>query len=266
VHLEVIVGLEDRERIGRLVQGRNTSRQVKPWTIADFQGKFDWIKEVLEAESDFKGKVGYEENAATAVNILEVLAILTLFHPIYDEKGKAPTVAYSSKGRMDKNLADEKTAPGYRALAPLLKDILRLHDHVYAGFSGKYDEARPGGRLGRWGKADNRLFPETNKPLPLTGSIAEHSVPTGVLYPLLASLRALIKYDGNKATWRMNPFEFFDKYGQELVDNIFSQLEVFRNNPNTLGKSKTVYTALHDRARLLVAEAELDSRGVEHKK
>jgi hypothetical protein len=259
VHLEVIVGLVDRDRIARLVQGRNTSRQVKPWTIADFKGSFDWIKEILESDESLKGKIGYEENAATPVNILEVLAILTLFHPLYDGKGKAPTVAYSSKGRMDKRLTDENAAPGYRILGAILTDILKLHDHVYARFHQKYREAVPGGRLGRRGKNEDRVFPKSPKALPLTGVKVQYQVPTGVLYPLLASLRALVRFpkeDQKAATWRMDPFEFFDKNGAELMENLISQLEVLQNNPQTMGKTKTVYTALHDRARLLVADAE----------
>jgi hypothetical protein len=146
------------------VQGRNTSRQVKSWTIADFKGSFDWIKDILDArDSEFRGMIGYEENAAASVNILEVLAILTLFHPMYDSKGKAPTIAYSSKGRMDQRLTDENAAPGYRLLAPILKDILRLHDHVYSTFHEKYSEAVPGGKLGRRGKTENRIFPKSKR-------------------------------------------------------------------------------------------------------
>jgi len=42
------------------------------------------------------------------------------------KNGKAPTVAYSSKGRMDARLNDVKLQPGYKALAPLMEDILNL--------------------------------------------------------------------------------------------------------------------------------------------
>ena len=261
VHLEVIVGLDERDRIVRLVQGRNTSRQVKSWTMSDFKGNFDWIKQILESEGNqFRGKVGYEENAAAPVNILEVLAILTLFHQAYDNRGKAPTVAYSSKGRMDSRLTDAAIAPGYKVLGPILQDILRLHDHVYANFHIKYTAAFPGGKLGRRGKTDNRLFPRSPKTLPLTGLRSEYQIPTGALYPLLASMRALVRFpkDGETggASWRMDPLRFFDENGAELMENLISQLEVVQNNPQTLGKTKTVYTALHDRVRLLVAEAE----------
>jgi hypothetical protein len=258
IHLEIIVGLEDRDRIRQLVQGRNTSKQVRSWTIADFKGDFNWIKDVLEApDSDFKGRIGYEENSGAPVNVLEILAILTLFHQAYDAKSKAPTVAYSSKGRMDTRLADENLAPGYRALASIVKDILHLHDYVYSKFHTVYKEARPGGKLGRRGSRDDRIFPRTPKDLPLSGRRSEYVVPSGVLYPLLASLRALVQYNQNgRAEWRMDPIKFFDKFGAELMDNLLEQLGVVGDNPQTLGKTKTVYTALHNQAKLLVAEVE----------
>lgn len=260
VHLEVIVGLEDRNRIARLVQGRNTSRQVKSWTIADFQGKFDWIKDVLQKDGcPFKDKVGFEENAGKDVNILEILAIMTLFHPDYNEKGKAPTVAYSSKGRMDKNFTDPNRSKGYKLLEPVLLDILQLHDEIYTLFHEKYKEERPQGKLGRRGKAGNRIFDSKNHNLPLTGKQAKYVVPSGILYPLLSSFRALLRFPdegeaNGKTKWRIDPLEFFDINGAELIDELIEQLEALQNNPQTVGKSKMVYTALHNHARVLVTE------------
>jgi hypothetical protein len=62
----------------------------------------------------------------------------------------------------------------------------------------------------------------------------------------------------------MDPVVFFDKNGAELMENLISQLEVLQNNPQTMGKTKTVYIALHDRARLLIADAELASNAKEN--
>lgn len=264
IHLEVIVDLEDRDRIRQLVQGRNTSKQVKTWTIADFKGDFRWIKDVLEAPSSrFKGRVGYEENAGLPVNILEVLAILTLFHRDYDQNNKAPTVAYSSKGRMDVRLTDPEVAPGYRALAPILGDILTLHDYIYATFGDAYKRAVPGGRLGRRGPTDNRIIPSVTKTLPLTGKQSKYIVPSGVLYPILASLRALVSYDNQgNAYWRVDPFKFYDKYGHILMENLIEYLNQAQNNPQTLGKSKIAYTGLYNQAKLLLTEAEAEAGGM----
>jgi hypothetical protein len=65
----------------------------------------------------------------------------------------------------------------------------------------------------------------------------------------------LVGYDKTgKAYWKSDPIRFFEKYGGELVATLIEHLEMFGGNPNTAGKKKPVYTALHDRARLLLSE------------
>jgi hypothetical protein len=259
IHIEIIVGLTSRDRIGVLAQGRNTSRQVKSWSLADFRGAFDWIRDILEAPgSKFQGRIGYEENAGKEINILDVISFMTLFSREWDDKAaglkrNAPTVAYSSKGRMDTRLQDPKLAPFYSALAPILEGILRLHDYVYARFEGAYKTAMGGGKLGRRrgveSRSDNPIV------LPLTGSKSNYDIPNGYLFPLLASFRALVEYDDNgQAGWKSNPFTFFDDSGPELIQVLIEQVDNLGGNPQMAGKSRAVYTSLHDRAKLLVAE------------
>lgn len=75
------------------------------------------------------------------------------------------------------------------------------------------------------------------------------------IFPLLASLRALVGYDKTgKAYWKSDAVRFFEKYGGELVATLIEQLEMLGGNPQTAGKKKPVYTALHDRSRLLLSD------------
>jgi hypothetical protein len=260
IHLEVIVGLEDRERIASLVQGRNTSRQVKGWSMENFRGAFEWVKNILEDEkSIFRGKIGYEENSSQDTNILDVLSLATLFHPEFDESDggdKAPTVAYANKGRMDIRLADENLIKGYKGLAPILEDILKLHDHVYANFEYAYEKVFGAkARLGRREGIQSRLLGEPYE-LSLTGLKSNYVIPSGFIFPLLASFRALVSYKGGKAHWKVDPFEFFDKYGNKLVGELMEQVEAQGGNPNVAGKRKLVYTALHTKASLYLSKAQ----------
>ncbi len=257
VHVEVVVGVNDRNRIGALARARNTSRQVKSWSMSDFEGAFDWIRDVLEREhGPFAGRVGYEENAGKDVTILDVLSLLTLFHQEYDRKGenergnKAPTVAYSSKGQMDMRLKNKELLPGYMALAPIMEDILRLHDVVHIEFEGAYGEVRgPNHKLGkRQGVTTKEVV------LPLTGSKVSYDLPSGMIFPLLASLRVLVKYEKGKAQWVRNPSEFFHVHRADLVETLIDQVELLGGNPQTAGKKKAVYTAVHSKAKNLLAD------------
>jgi hypothetical protein len=259
-HVEVIVGLSNKDRIGMLARGRNTSRQVKSWSLADFQGAFDWIRDILDAPgSKFKGRIGYEENAGAEVNILDVLSLMTLFSREWDDKAaglkrRAPTVAYSSKGRMDARLQDPGLAPHYKALAAILEDILKLHDYIYARFEDAYKTAMGGGKLGRRRGVESR--PHDPVVLPLTGSKANYDIPNGYIFPLLAAFRALVGYRGEgQAEWKSSPFKFFDASGPELIQVLIEQIDNLGGVPQLAGKSRAVYTSLHDRAKLLIAGA-----------
>jgi hypothetical protein len=253
--VEVIVGINGRDRIGVIARGRNTSRQVKSWSLADFKGAFDWIRDILERNPVFAGRVGYEENAGKPVTVLDVISLMTLFSREWDEKGtglkrKAPAVAYSSKGRMDARLQDPKLAPYYVALSSILEDILKLHDHVYVEFSDAYKTAMNGGKLGRRRGVENQPIK-----LPLTGADAPYELTNGYVFPLLAAFRALVEYstDG-KAKWKIDPFKFFETQGLEWVSVLIEQVDNLGGSPQLAGKSRAVYTSLHDRAKLLVAD------------
>ncbi len=257
IHLEVIVNLTDRTRLANLVEGRNTSRQVKGWSMADFKGEFDWLKAIIDAtNSPFMGKVGYEENSSQDLNILDILSVLTLFHPEFDEEDemgqeKAPVMAYANKGRMDARLADNKLREGYKKLTPIVGDILKLWEYTYANFEAAYDAAF--GVKSRLGRREG-VIPVHDNPieLPLTGLKSNYKLPAGYVFPLLAGFRALVKYNGSKVGWAVDPFAFFDKYGKRLVSELMSQVEGQGGNPNVAGKRKLVYTAIHAKAQIFL--------------
>ncbi len=252
-HIEVIVGTSDRDRIGRLSYARNKSMAVKEWSMADFNGAFDWISGRLERDKGpFKGRIGYEENAGKDVTVLDVLSLLTLFHKEYSDGGtKAPTVAYSNKGRMDSRLKDVDHQAGYKALGSLLEDILKLHDYVHEKFIDTYKQLKPTGRPGRRNGIESK--PTT---LSLTGTKVTHEISGGLIFPLLASMRVLIEYDSSgKVRWKKDPFVFFERNRAVLMDRLLNIYEeAFGGNPNSVGKKKTAYTFLYDKAQNLLNE------------
>ena len=258
VHIEVIIGIhDDLARIHSIVKGRNTSIQVKSWSLADFRGAFNWLKEILDAEtSPVRNKIGYDENSPGEKNILDILSVLTLFIHFYDEKTgsksanqKAPTIAYSSKGRMDKHF--EKNVKYYEDLRPIIIDIIELYEYVVSKFEKAYSDSKDGKH--RLGARQGVVPLKTQIKLPLTGLKTKYIIPSGLIFPLVASLRALVEYDqSGLAFWKMNPRKFFDEYGGELVSCLNGLWEALGNNPNTCGKKPIVYTSIHDRAKNIV--------------
>lgn len=261
VHLEVITGLTDHDRIAWLVEGRNTSRQVKGWSMSDFRGQFDWLREILETEdSPFRGKIGWEENSGKSWNVLDVISIATLFHRFWDEgedeEAKAPIIAYASKGKLDTKLTSEEMQNGYQSLATILHDLLQLHDYVYTSFEEKYNMAFKGkAKLGKRAGFRSKLLKDKKHRLYLTGMESNYVIDNGILYPILASLRVLVRYGRDSlAAWKRNPFKFFEEHGHKLIRHLIDQLEANNHSPNKLGKSKTAYIALEREAKLLLTK------------
>lgn len=257
-NLDVVVGLQEPDRIAKLVAGRNRSVQVREWSLADFKGQFDWLKAAIERPGGpFNGRIGWEENAGLPFTVLDVISLMTLFHPAYGNasgRRKAPTVAFSSKGTADRRLIDEKMAPGYQQLRPVLEDILTLHDYVHSHFDQAYERYNKeyhnkGSKLGKRKGVESKKMT-----LPLTGMESEYRIDKGLLFPLLNALRALLKFDNGNARWAASPQDFFDRYGFELMSTLIEHYELARGNPATVGKTALVYTALYNQAQLFLGE------------
>ncbi len=246
VHLEIFVNLEDRETIAEFVEARNTSRQVKKFSISNFRGHFDWLKEVLE-NSEFKGKIGETENTDKPIDILDVISNITLFHPnLSENESFNPSVAYASRSRLDNMFVDEHLDSGYKALAPIVTDILKLRDEIYVTFNEAYEQANPDARLARRKGFDARVHT-----LPLTGREAQYKIPNAFIMVLLSAFRALVKIEDGKAVWVSSPFEFWHKHGSKLVKELLRQAKAVGNSQNMLGKSEIAYSALYREAKLI---------------
>jgi hypothetical protein len=263
-NMDVVVGLTDLDRVAKLVQGRNRSVQVKEWSLNDFRGGFDWLKDHIDRpDGPFKGKIGWEENSPAPLSVLDLISLMTLFHPAYSGRANRrrgqPTAAFSSKGTADKRFLDAEMAAGYLALKPVLEDILRLHDHVYAEFEPAYetynrDVHGRGAKLGRRRGVEARAIV-----LPLTETRSEYRVEKGLLFPLLAAHRSLLHYTNGAAEWREVPIHFFDVYGPDLVGRLFDEYEKLGKNPAAVGKNRSVYETLFEKAENLLVNSPADA-------
>ncbi len=251
-HLEILEGIHNKAKISDLSTARNTSRQLKSFSMESFKGTLDFLKNILE-KGPFKGKIAWDEYAR-GVSIVDILAVINLMHPHYDKQtddGNAPTISYSSKSKVIEKLDNEDFLKGFKNLAPLVEDILSLHDYIYITFPETYEKAfaktKLGRRVGFNPRHDNPIV------LPLTGAKAEYEIASSFIMPILASLRALIKYDGDIPSWTRPPIEFFNQYGPNLVRSIIQHSNRV-GSPTMLGKDKTTYESLHKDVRLLLME------------
>jgi len=253
VHLEIIAGDIEQDLRIKLAGARNTSEQVKEFSLEDLKGNYDWLKLILDSE--FKSKIRYRENESQPVDIRIVLALLTLFHPRWLEDNKDPIVAYTGKGAVLDLYTDLERGwqEGYKKLAPVVSDILRLYDFIHVGFQTAYKKAYGAdGARAQLGRRKQVIYidkPAKAKILPLTGQRTQYVLPDGWLYPLLGSFRMLLEWPKSgrgEVKWAKDPFDFFSQHGQELVYFLVERSDELGRNPNATGKSKGVWLGLRD--------------------
>jgi hypothetical protein len=261
VKMQILVGVKG-ELLVDIARSLNTSAQVKDESLANLEGSFDWIKEIL-GKTSFGDKIAYRENEDDTlypVDIREVVSLLTLFHPSFQDSETPPMLGYTSKGRcLD---LFRKDPSGFQMLRPIIPDILRMYDYIHLHFATIYreiggfkflDEDKPKTRRSvKLAKVSGVRHIKEGFPLYYYGETAHYLFSDGWLLPVLSSLRAIVSYK-TVAKWKADPFKFFDKVGKGLVQMTLERSVSLGRNPNSVGKDKAHWMSLygHNQTRLL---------------
>jgi len=247
VRLEIIEGQRNLTR--DLARSRNTSQQVKEQSLANLSGRFQWIKDALKPEP-FADSIAYRENELKPIDVREIIALITLFHPQFQSVDNPPLMGYSSKKRCLEMFLDPDYEAGYKFLTPLIGTILKLSDYIEFRFpeiyenSGGYSALMGERAKVRLGKVVEVRKVEAGFTLHYLEQSAYWRFPLGWTTPILAALRGSLDYQtGN---WKANPYELFDKLGKKLVlATLETSRESGRGSPNAVGKNLEHWKKLH---------------------
>lgn len=247
VRYEILTGLTS-DLLVSIAESRNTSVQVKEFSLDNLAGKFKWLKEQLK---DFEQVIAYKENEKKPVNVRDVISLLTLFNiHLYPNGGSQyPTQAYSSKAR-PLELFDEKQET-YQSLRPILKDILKLYDFVRASMMDIYNDE--GGKFRRWESIDHKSKMQFyfDQSLP----DANYKVADGMVLPLLGAFRFLVREKDNEFVWKVDDVrKFYEKFGERLIRVALEGVRSRGNNPNASGKDSTFWEQLYNQVKLAYIE------------
>lgn len=200
VKLEVLVGLNESVSPD-IAGGLNTSVQVQEMTLANLRQEFDWIKELLSDEPYYDAIV-WRENERGKFTVRDILSFMYCFDimqfPNDTSTTKFPVQAYSNKAIVLTDYLNR--VEDYQRLAPVLKDILVLHDML------QKDAAEHLVQLA--GLPEISPLVDSSQRVPLefafSGSEGPYSLASAALYPMLAAFRWLLVIDEESglATWR----------------------------------------------------------------
>ena len=248
VRYEILTGLTS-ELLVKLAESRNTSVQVKDFSLDNLAGKFQWLKEQL---ASYEGVIAYKENEKKPVNVRDVIALLTLFNiGLYSNNASQhPIQAYSSKIR-PLELFDTRQET-FRALAPIMTDVLGLYDYVRAQMKEIYNDE--GGKFRRWESIDHtaKTIFHFDRGLPE----ADYRVADGMVYPLLGAFRFLVRENQNgECVWKVDDVrKFYDRFGERLIRTALEGVRTKGNNPTAAGKDGALWDQLYNQVKLAYFE------------
>lgn len=259
VRLEILEGFSDTEDVVSIVEARNTSTQVKDQSLEELKGHFESIKNVLSNES-YANRIAYKEiefaddGSKKDIDIKEILSYLMCFDTEAFDGKNHPIVAYSGKGSVLNHVKQNQER--LKKFLPLLPQILRMRDVIYAEMPEAYNDA--GGKFGNLTGVIELSKKKNAEPieLPFISKESTYSIPAAFIYPILASLRNLVDCKNDKCSWKRDPEKFFEDMKVELIQRVVDQAKEFRN-PNKLGKSKDTWRSCYDCIALEVLKLKL---------
>lgn len=248
VRYEILAGLSS-ELLVKLAESRNTSVQVKDFSLSNLAGEFEWLKEQL---AEYDDVIAYKENERKSINVRDVIALLTLFNVgIYpNSTPKHPTQAYSSKVRPLELFVSERET--YKALEPIITDILCMYDYVRARMRDIYNDA--GGKFLKWESIDQSSSMAFHFDRDL--SPVDYKVADGMVYPLLGAFRFLVREsEDGKCVWKVDDVRrFYDKFGERLIRTVLEGTRMKGSNPTAAGKDSALWDQLYNQVKLAYFE------------
>jgi hypothetical protein len=268
VEVQVRTGVEDR-LITDIAKGLNTGIQVRPHSLANLSGAYEWIKKEISDEPFFKviswreGDEG-DYDVRDLICVLEALNVIdfpnsSASHPIQAyEKWSVPAAKFVKDYEANRSDLSKST---YHRLRPLLKGALILYDTIRHDFREIHNKS--GGRAGHL-----KIIEEARKgkgfSFPFANLGAEpYRLTKGALFPIFAAFRNCVAVDKTEVKW-VGGFgavlELWQEAGPELVAETFNATRDIGYLPDQIGKSRGHWANLHKTLELRMLRQQLTKK------
>lgn len=243
-----------KEWIPGISEGLNTSVQVQDMSLQNLAGKFAWLKADLKGNKYYP-TIAWSENDPGEVSARDIIALLYMMNlSLFPDSSSHPTAGYEKKS--DALKAFDKDDASFRAMKPVINEILELHDWItYTAVDFYNRGATAAGRKGRGGGL-SFVKSSGRKPfVPIFSSTAdasENKLEDAALYPILAAFRVFLVRDkiSGKYRWR---FDFSDvkeawrELAYELMKATQHTANEFGPSKNAIGKSRLHWDGIYQK-------------------
>lgn len=246
VRLEVMEHSFDPYELATIASSRNTASNVKPYSTAEKKGFFVKIKN--EMLPDFEKHIIWYENREVpndrGLLAVDLIARLNLFNiknnqSEFTQSTDQPNKSATSKTSVFKDW--ESNQDQFHHTYPLVNDIINLEEHILSTFY----KGLPKGFTTL--KVVKKLEPNPKSTIFL-GKEIKWELPKQFLLPILASFRAVIKYDKNvgKIGWYEKPEDVFDKCKKQIFEVILKTYKsTYHNEINRASKDANLWQILY---------------------
>lgn len=233
IRIELLEGYKTREEVVELVEARNTSKQVEEVSLLNLNKKFEWISHAL-ASTPYSDRIAYSENdpkmmsgSKKDITITEVISYLLCFD-VQNETN--PVWVYSQKSKVLDYFAKEENFRRLQKYAFILDRILKLRDLTMKALQVKAIQDLESVRKSRR---------KNGVELPFIDESVPYKIPTAFVYPLLSSLRMLVK-EGSRAEFTSSPEEALKKVSKVYAETVADWMQD-AGTPTKLGKMKSFW-------------------------
>lgn len=268
VQVQIFVGVHDN-MIADIARGLNTGIQVKAHSLDNLAGRYQWVKDELSDEPYFR-EIAWTESDKGEYDVRDLICVLeamnifdfpndSMTHPISTyEKWSVPTAKFSKDH--DEHLSDPENSV-YQRLRPILRDALKLYDHIRGDFRNIYN--REG--VGKGGALDiienakgNRQFKFHFAGLP----DSEYRLTKGAAYPIFAAFRNMVSVDTKTgcAYWEGGfsaVVDLWDKAAPEICRATRQATQDHGHKPDMLGKNRGHWSNMHKTVELYLLRQQL---------
>ena len=256
VRLHLLQGI-DEAMVAEIAEGLNRSKQVDDPSLANLQGHFDKIRDVMHGKPGAE-TIAYHQGGPGDTYITEILVMLELFNcERFDRKRHPHYLLNRSKSALEFYQGDLERRPSPTdLLVPKLPEILKLSDLI----KKQTPEAakRVGFEFGRMKIGKVRAGSQTNRnvPLPFLGERMAYHVPNGWLYPMLAAFRANVDWDLHRRRfeWKVPLNELVPLVIDDLVRVCVTEHRDNNLQPDKVGKRESTYSQCFDKVQLHLLE------------
>jgi hypothetical protein len=215
VRVHFMASESDMLGIDDVVEALNTSIQVKRFTLEEYRGKFDELKDALTATRFDISNVAFRENEDKPWQVTEIIQRLACF--LKDRwKIIPPSSMYRSKEKALQLFINDEVGE-FKRLYPIIKDVITFPEFIQSSLSENI-EGRKLGKVKGVKKQSKQFRRECTEYLSL------YRMDGAIVLPMAAAFRSLLILKGDGYQWKVNPYDVFKRCADDLYEVLLGRI------------------------------------------